>query len=91
MAGSMTSAPQQPDRSTAGGDAASSASALEAARREKLRKLQELGVDPWGQRFDDHQPIADIRGRLGEVSLVTAAGERIPFPTDGSDLKAFVA
>ena len=30
------------------------AAALEAARRVKLHRIQELGVDPWGQRFDDH-------------------------------------
>ena len=39
----------------------------EAARREKLRKLQELGVDPWGSRFDDHQSIGSIRAREGEI------------------------
>ena len=26
----------------------------EAARREKLRKFEQLGIDPWGHRFDDH-------------------------------------
>jgi len=41
--------------------------ALEAARREKLRKLEELGIDPWGGRFDDHAPIGDIRGREDEI------------------------
>jgi len=39
----------------------------EASRREKLRRLGELGVDPWGSRFDDHAPIAAIRGREGEI------------------------
>ncbi|MBS0211320.1 MAG: lysine--tRNA ligase [Planctomycetes bacterium] len=39
----------------------------EASRREKLRKLEALGVDPWGQRFDDHQRIGDIRAREGEI------------------------
>ncbi|MGE4102274.1 MAG: lysine--tRNA ligase [Pirellulales bacterium] len=86
----MTNAPDPPLPADSGG--ASSASALEAARREKLRKLQELGLDPWGQRFDDHQPIGDIRARLGEVVLVhQGSGERIAFPTDGSDLKTFIA
>ena len=32
-----------------------------AVRLEKLHKLEALGVDPWGQRFDDFRPIADIR------------------------------
>lgn len=40
---------------------------LEEARREKLKKIVELGHDPWGQRFDDHLPIAEIRGREGEI------------------------
>src|SRR5262249_21310617 len=33
---------------------------FEANRAEKLRKIEELGIDPWGSRFDGHQPIADI-------------------------------
>jgi lysyl-tRNA synthetase class 2 len=32
-----------------------------AARLEKLRQLEALGLDPWGQRFDGRQPIAAIR------------------------------
>ncbi|HEY5313994.1 MAG TPA: lysine--tRNA ligase [Pirellulales bacterium] len=47
----------------------------EAARREKLRKLLELGIDPWGGRFDGHQPIADIRGRESEISTSPPAEE----------------
>ncbi len=33
---------------------------FEASRAEKLRRIEELGLDPWGGRFDGHQPIADI-------------------------------
>lgn len=44
-----------------------SVATLEAARREKLRKIRDLGIDPWGSRFDDHQPIGDIRAREGEI------------------------
>lgn len=40
---------------------------MEAARREKLRKIEELGVDPWGGRFDDHLPIGDIRQKESEI------------------------
>ncbi len=40
----------------------------EASRREKLRKIRELGLDPWGQRFDDHQRIGDIRSRESEIT-----------------------
>jgi len=41
----------------------------EASRREKLRKLVELGIDPWGSRFDDQMPIAGIRQRDGEITV----------------------
>ena len=34
---------------------------LEAARMEKLRAIEAMGLDPWGHRFDDHRPIADVR------------------------------
>jgi lysyl-tRNA synthetase class 2 len=44
-----------------------SGDALEAARREKLRKIVALGIDPWGGRFDDHRPIAEIRARESEI------------------------
>ena len=43
------------------------AAALEAARREKLAKIRELGFDPWGGRFDDHLAIAAIRARESEL------------------------
>ncbi|MDB5350834.1 MAG: lysS [Planctomycetota bacterium] len=34
---------------------------LESVRREKLDKIAALGLDPWGQRFDDHRAIAEVR------------------------------
>jgi lysyl-tRNA synthetase class 2 len=51
-----------------------SGAALEAARREKLARIQEMGIDPWGQRFDDHSPISEVRARDGEI-VVTPAEE----------------
>ncbi len=33
---------------------------FEASRTEKLRGIEELGLDPWGGRFDGHQPIQDV-------------------------------
>jgi len=53
---------------------------LEESRRVKLRKIQELGHDPWGGRFDDHSPIGEIRARVGEVHLQTESGETIALP-----------
>lgn len=33
---------------------------FEASRGDKLRNIESLGLDPWGQRFDGHQPIQKI-------------------------------
>ena len=50
------------------------AAMLEAARREKLKKIEALGHDPWGGRFDDHMPIGEIRSREDEI-VVEPLGE----------------
>jgi lysyl-tRNA synthetase class 2 len=42
---------------------------LEASRREKLRRIEELGFDPWGQRFDDHAAIGDIRTMEDQIAV----------------------
>ncbi|HJN11359.1 MAG TPA: lysine--tRNA ligase [Pirellulaceae bacterium] len=55
-------------------------SAIEAARREKLRKISELGHDPWGGRFDDRQWIGDISAKAGEVVYRTESGETVQVP-----------
>jgi lysyl-tRNA synthetase class 2 len=34
---------------------------LELARLEKLRAIEALGLDPWGERFDNHRPIRQAR------------------------------
>lgn len=39
----------------------SEANDLSEVRQEKLKGIETLGLDPWGQRFDGHSPIADIR------------------------------
>ena len=35
-----------------------------ASRREKMRKIKELGLDPWGGRFDDRLLVSEIRARV---------------------------
>ncbi|HEV2971014.1 MAG TPA: lysine--tRNA ligase [Pirellulales bacterium] len=40
---------------------------LVAARREKIRRLEGFGIDPWGSRFDGHQSIGEIRRRESEI------------------------
>jgi lysyl-tRNA synthetase class 2 len=67
----------------------------EAARREKLRKIQALGHDPWGQRFDGQSRIGDIRARHAEVRYKLAAGTTVSLPpetgTEGFDFRAWLA
>ncbi len=41
---------------------------FEKARLEKLEKIQSLGQDPWGRRFDDHTSISDVRDVVPEMS-----------------------
>ncbi|MEX2118093.1 MAG: lysine--tRNA ligase [Pirellulales bacterium] len=57
-----------------------SAGVHEAARREKLRRIEQLGIDPWGQRFDGTQPIGEIRARENEIVVdeapAAAEGQR---------------
>lgn len=40
----------------------------EQARREKLAKYEELGVDPFGKRYDWKDQIRDIRKKYGSLS-----------------------
>jgi len=47
----------------------STGAVLEVSRREKLRKIKDLGFDPWGQRFDDHIAIGTIRSMEDQIAL----------------------
>ena len=55
---------------------------LEASRREKLKRIQQLGLDPWGGRFDGHSPIAQIRAREKEIEIVPAADCQVGKPPE---------
>ena len=67
-----TSSPDQ-----ASSDSRGTASTLEAARREKLAKLEQLGVDPWGQRFDDVQSMADLRAQAAGMDPADQEGPTV--------------
>jgi len=54
----------------------------EAARREKLPRIIDLGLDPWGSRFDDRSLIGDIRARTSEIKFVKATGESVDLPAE---------
>ncbi len=66
----------------------------ETSRREKLRKIAELGRDPWGSRFDDRAAIGEIRSRADEIHFQPASGEpfALPLMADGSppDFRAWL-
>ncbi len=40
---------------------------LEASRREKMAKIVEMGIDPWGHRIDGVTPLADVRAMESQV------------------------
>lgn len=50
---------------------------FEAARLEKLAKIQELGHDPFGQRFDGHRPIDEVRPLCPETNGVSGDRARV--------------
>ena len=52
----------------------------EQSRREKLERITQLGLDPWGARFDDHASIAAIRARTGEIVFKTQDGRDVTLP-----------
>lgn len=64
-------------------------STLEAARREKMAKLESLGLDPWGQRFDDRQLVRDIRSLAEQIVYRTEDGQEIPVPDPGTQSEDF--
>jgi lysyl-tRNA synthetase, class II len=58
---------------TSGSQKAQKPDRFEKARLEKLEKIVELGLDPFGQRFDNHMSIKEARELVPE-----AAGEQGP-------------
>ena len=53
---------------------------LERSRRDKLERIQQLGFDPWGGRFDGRLSIGRIRDRADEIQFQKETGESIPLP-----------
>ncbi|MFM7250487.1 MAG: lysine--tRNA ligase [Planctomycetaceae bacterium] len=61
MPPSSDDTPDTPPLARGAADASGVAAGLEKARREKLARIQALGHDPWGSRFDGASPIAGVR------------------------------
>jgi lysyl-tRNA synthetase class 2 len=60
------------------------------ARREKMRQIEELGLDPWGSRFDDRSLISECQARQAEIQWTREDGNVIALPdltTDGFDFR----
>jgi lysyl-tRNA synthetase class 2 len=52
----------------------------QAARLEKLHKIEALGLDPWGQRFDERQFIRSVRELAGQVKYRKEDGTLVELP-----------
>ncbi len=65
-----------PNQSDGGGESP------EEARRRKLHQIQELGFDPFGQRFDKRELIGQIRQRQSEIKFMAADGRSVNLPTE---------
>ncbi|MFM7132102.1 MAG: OB-fold nucleic acid binding domain-containing protein, partial [bacterium] len=61
-------------------DAAAHGEDQELVRRAKLNAIAGLGHDPWGQRFDDHMPIAEVRSMESQIPPKDEAGHQPPGP-----------
>ena len=66
---------------------------LEQARLDKLHAIEALGLDPWGQRFDGHRPIAEARDNCpteaGQVGSAIRVAGRIMLRNNKGKLKFF--
>ena len=54
----------------------------EDPRRNKLDRIIELGVDPYGQRFDDREWIGAIRDRVSEIQFHKSDGGQVALPSE---------
>ncbi len=52
----------------------------QAARLEKLKKIESLGLDPWGARFDGRSFIDVVRSQAAQVQFQRADGTLVPLP-----------
>ncbi len=59
------------------------------ARREKLRAIEALGIDPWGQRTDGLTPIGDARALAEDVKYRFSDGTEVELPDFNSEGEDF--
>ncbi len=59
----------------------------QAARMDKLRKIEGMGIDPWGHFFPDRILNESVRARASEVRYRTIDGRELPLPELDSEAK----
>lgn len=52
----------------------------QAARLEKLKKIEAMGIDPWGHRFDNRLYIEAVRAKVSEVHFQKEDGTVVELP-----------
>ena len=57
----------------------------EISRRANMQRLVELGIDPWGARFDNRDLIGSVRERASEVKFRKGDGTLIDLPNFTAD------
>ncbi len=55
-------------------------SELHESRLAKLQKIEEMGIDPWGNHFPNRQWNADVRKLSGEVKFKLEDGKLVELP-----------
>ncbi len=65
---------------TPSGNETTNLGTLQAARLDNLKKIEQLGLDPWGARFDDRELIDKVRQRASEVKYRLANGIDVDLP-----------
>ncbi len=59
------------------------------ARRAKLQQIIDLGIDPWGQRFDDRDMAGDCQAKAADNKFVKEDGSEIDLPDFADDALDF--
>ena len=60
-----------------------------AARREKLKAIEAMGVDPWGHRIDGLVQVGDARAQASEIVYRFADGKEVAMPDFDSEGEDF--
>ncbi|MEO1527270.1 MAG: lysine--tRNA ligase [Planctomycetota bacterium] len=68
------------DQASSGGEENNDGTDPRVARREKLKQIEAMGIDPWGCRFDDRTLIGTCVERSGEVKFQKEGGELLELP-----------